>query len=130
MPLTFSQSHDLEIPHVPTSTTPTPHQSGMISSHTTTDTRSLPCGENQGAAWSEVVAHNQQATLPLNGGTPGLLSVSTDLLRDTKGYSHFVVTRPRPDFRTRARRLGQDWVRAAKWSRGRQCWGIQPQLYA
>jgi len=78
---------------------------------------SFSCGGNQTAAWSEIAGHNQQAAP---------LAVSTDLVWDMKGYSHFTVTRPRLDLRTHSQRVGKHRIRAAK-SRGRQCWGIRPQ---
>jgi len=53
-----------------------------------------PCGEDQTAAWSEATsADYDQPAVGFNWGAPGPVTVSTDLLRNMRGYSRFVVTK-------------------------------------
>jgi hypothetical protein len=84
------------------------------------------CGEDQTAAWSQVAHHNQQAAVSFDGSAAAPIAVSTGLLRDIEGHSHFTATRPGLDLRTHSQRLGQHRVRAAQ-SRARRCRGIRPQ---
>jgi hypothetical protein len=84
------------------------------------------CGEDQTAAWSQVTHHSQQAAVSFDGSVAAPIAVSTDLLRDIEGYSHFTATRPGLDLRARSQRLGQHRVRAAQ-SRAHQRRGTRPQ---
>jgi hypothetical protein len=53
-----------------------------------------PCGEDQTAAWSEATsADYDQPAVGFDWGAAGPVTVSTDLLRDMRGYSRFVVAK-------------------------------------
>jgi hypothetical protein len=65
----------------------------MTSFHTASDPAFLSCGEDQTSAWSEAASH-EQATLTFDWGVAGPIAVSTDLLRNMRGYSRFIVTQP------------------------------------
>ena len=91
--ITFHKSHFFASkPH--TYPPRTFHQSKMSSF--------ISCGEDQTAAWSQATHRNQQAAVSFDGSTAAPIAVSTDLLRAIEGYSHFIVTRPGLDLRTRS----------------------------
>ena len=99
----------------------------MNSFHTDSQSTVWSCGKDQTAAWSETAnVRYDQAAIAFDWGEAGPVTVSTDLLQDTRGCSRFVVGQ-RLGIQRHLRRVAECQCQARR-SRDYQHRGAQPRL--